>query len=877
MTNESNVQSAYDNLKNSFYGFQRKYPDLSYFGNIPAQYSENTVSPIQWQHWMEGCVNLLQKEIDATNEDLNHFIDAYNQFISEISIANQFKGNYTANSQITTADNYKIETIKLGNVSNMSDDIKSINIARKIAVLESNENKNYLKNSFDGAIVTAKGNDGWLEIPFGSDSNAIIGGQNFDVRGNINYQNINSNNPADIIESGKEWKKIPLNSIPQNVNRIFPIAYYGNSENDNVQKDGAAIYMNADHQIFYVELPDGTPKIISTEKSPLFILTATSIPDESKENILSFTYIATDYSVNTIYQSNITGNQNELVVAHLPKNVIDSITSLSPEKVIGNAHQIVALVPGNQGDNKNNFEHAITWNYENSSIDGTNKIEKAFTPRDFFDAKSLTRKTTDYQTGIESTIFFSTSPDDTYNGTNYNLGINNDETTKKSKKSTPIDTAQGLVTDEVQEFQRGSYGFLIGTVGNVNQKIENDANQLPLGNKVNFDDYIAIEFYHHPMADKNLSGLLTRQLQALNNSLKQEIEQRQKDQKLIADTINHNNTVLNKQWSDIDKNPLNLPLYRMASIGYGDIAPVKLPTVEKMRDQGATISMTTLVYVNSATDSNPISCDYTKLRSAIDSIQNTGTMVTMLKPHINLYGQLDSFDRTTYNPDNYDYFFNNWKNLLLEYAKICNEKQIEILCIGCEMKQTINPIYLPKWQDIVSAIKSLYPDLKITYAMSVFEFNDLEGTAQIASVCDFIGFNTYPSLTTKLWKNYVNYFDLIPGWYYDNGQTDFQAKIDYLCAKYNKTAILTEVGYMPQEDSINAMMSATPYGTPNFDVLVEIMKALFTIIKSEKNIVGMAWWGSDDVPFTYFKLNEYTKTEQAITDFYTKGIIDVQL
>lgn len=76
-------QLVYDKLKDSFYHFHRQYPTMSYYGNIPAQYSENTVSPIQWMHFIEGWINTINDNEEHLNEDFNNFVNQFNKFLDE--------------------------------------------------------------------------------------------------------------------------------------------------------------------------------------------------------------------------------------------------------------------------------------------------------------------------------------------------------------------------------------------------------------------------------------------------------------------------------------------------------------------------------------------------------------------------------------------------------------------------------------------------------------------------------------------------------------------------------------------------------------------------------------------------------------------------
>ena len=64
------------------------------------------------------------------------------------------------------------------------------------------------------------------------------------------------------------------------------------------------------------------------------------------------------------------------------------------------------------------------------------------------------------------------------------------------------------------------------------------------------------------------------------------------------------------------------------------------------------------------------------------------------------------------------------------------EKNIDILCIGCEMFNTIDKKYIDNWTDIAQSIHAIAPDLIITYAMSVWEYTLPLNQGTIASVVD---------------------------------------------------------------------------------------------------------------------------------------------
>lgn len=99
----------YDKIKLSFYHFHRKFPSLTYYGNIPAQYSENTVSWIQWMHWVEGWIKTINDNQEQLNADFNEFVKIFNQFLDDLpdyirEIINDYLGDMVVSQEVTEVD-----------------------------------------------------------------------------------------------------------------------------------------------------------------------------------------------------------------------------------------------------------------------------------------------------------------------------------------------------------------------------------------------------------------------------------------------------------------------------------------------------------------------------------------------------------------------------------------------------------------------------------------------------------------------------------------------------------------------------------------------------------------------------------------------------
>lgn len=78
----NDLQPGVQALQHGYGEFHRKWPSLTYYGNLPSKYSENTVSWIEWMGWLEGWVAKVGADLDNLNQDFNDFVDQYNDFLA---------------------------------------------------------------------------------------------------------------------------------------------------------------------------------------------------------------------------------------------------------------------------------------------------------------------------------------------------------------------------------------------------------------------------------------------------------------------------------------------------------------------------------------------------------------------------------------------------------------------------------------------------------------------------------------------------------------------------------------------------------------------------------------------------------------------------
>lgn len=152
----------------------------------------------------------------------------------------------------------------------------------------------------------------------------------------------------------------------------------------------------------------------------------------------------------------------------------------------------------------------------------------------------------------------------------------------------------------------------------------------------------------------------------------------------------------------------------------------------------------------------------------------------MLKPQIWVWnGEFTGFIKMT-NEDDWKTLENSYTAFIMEYARIAQENNFEILCIGTELESFIDarPSY---WKGLISEIKKVYKG-KLTYASNWNEYNRTPFWDDI----DYIGIDAYfpvddkQSPTLEASKK---------GW------QKHKAEMKTYSEKHNKPILFTEFGY----------------------------------------------------------------------------------
>ena len=165
----------------------------------------------------------------------------------------------------------------------------------------------------------------------------------------------------------------------------------------------------------------------------------------------------------------------------------------------------------------------------------------------------------------------------------------------------------------------------------------------------------------------------------------------------------------------------------------------------------------------------------------------------MLKPHVWLNNSGNGKWRSDIemsSEEDWQTWFNSYADIIITYAKIAQELNLEQFCIGTELETTVNK-KPEKWLQLIHQVKANYKG-KITYAANWnHEYIDVPFWDQL----DFIGIQAYFPLSKKLNSTLVEL---------QNAWQPFIKEMASVSKKHNKPIVFTEIGYRSLQGTARA-------------------------------------------------------------------------
>jgi hypothetical protein len=227
------------------------------------------------------------------------------------------------------------------------------------------------------------------------------------------------------------------------------------------------------------------------------------------------------------------------------------------------------------------------------------------------------------------------------------------------------------------------------------------------------------------------------------------------------------------------------------------------------------------------------------LISAITYAHSIGLHV-MLKPHV------DSFTgewRANINPSDRNAWFTNYTNLLVHYAKIGAQFNVEDFAVGTELinmsSASANSSNTANWQNLISTVRQNFPG-KLTYSANwgPAGWTDEKNSIQFWSSLDYIGISAYFNLSgdgsvaslENSWSG-INNSDITP-----------------LSQRWGKPVVFTEIGYLSVSGSYTQPWNFSFGGPVDGQSQANDYQAVFDYWSRQNFMQGVEMWNWNTDP-----------------------------
>ena len=210
--------------------------------------------------------------------------------------------------------------------------------------------------------------------------------------------------------------------------------------------------------------------------------------------------------------------------------------------------------------------------------------------------------------------------------------------------------------------------------------------------------------------------------------------------------------------------------------------------------------------------------------------------------HISLKLHIDGGTKLV--PTDIDGFFNSWRTMVVDYANLSKQHQLESIYISNEMSKLTRG-YADKWTPIINYVKALGLKVGVCY-QGLFHCykSDING------LIDIIAVNIYPALTT-------NGYDITHLEATNKIVEQVMDDLKELKIRYpQKSLMVSEIGCTRNVDALSV-----PYGwnfpteNQSFEPQKIYYKAIFATLCATPNLLdGVYFWSTDDKT----KINSFT-------------------
>ncbi len=235
---------------------------------------------------------------------------------------------------------------------------------------------------------------------------------------------------------------------------------------------------------------------------------------------------------------------------------------------------------------------------------------------------------------------------------------------------------------------------------------------------------------------------------------------------------------------------------------------------------------TTAIYPTPSTPSDA------SIIHAIQTAHSLG-MKVMLKPHLDLIDSSEGSwrgDIACSTEPEWKTWFENYGNFVLHYAKMAQENNAEIFCIGTELT-SIATVKENMWRDaIIKPVREVYKG-PLTYAAN---WNDEYTHVKFWDALDYVGIDAYFPLVED--KPRPTFEEIKKGW------EPVVKDIETFQKTVNKPIIFPEAGYCSAEWTAKTPWEYMASGKVDLALQADCYRALLETFWDKSWFYGVYWW-----------------------------------
>ena len=236
-------------------------------------------------------------------------------------------------------------------------------------------------------------------------------------------------------------------------------------------------------------------------------------------------------------------------------------------------------------------------------------------------------------------------------------------------------------------------------------------------------------------------------------------------------------------------------------------------------------------------------------------------MKIMLKPHVDLYtGEW----RASILPDDQGRWFKAYTAMMGKYARLAQELNIEMVCIGTEYVVATQPKYTLLWRELIDTLRKGYSGKLIYAANWSGDFTHGLPNPEFQQVgfwkdLDHIGVDVYSPLADAQEQAMPSYGTAL------SRAIIFSQQIVDLSFSATKSVIITEIGIQSVKGALaapwNYSLGISPLAVPDNKVQEFYYSVMIDAIGKQAWCSGMFWWHWESVPSASIATN-YTPEDK---------------